>query len=64
LSGGDRLDRILEEGQEDMNITKTTVLQLYEAVWERRNSWREFFVWTFAFGAVVTVLSGVLYAGS
>ena len=44
-----------------MNITKTTVLQLYEAVWERQNSWRELFIWTFAFGAVVTVLSGVLY---
>ena len=43
-----------------MNITKTTVLQLYEPLWERQRSWREFIKWTFAFGAVVTVLSGVL----
>ena len=43
------------------NPDKTTVLQLYEALWERQEPWREFIKWTFVFGAVVTVLSGVLY---
>jgi hypothetical protein len=44
-----------------MNITKTTVLQLYEPLWERQKPWREFLKWTFAFCAVITVPSGVLY---
>jgi hypothetical protein len=47
-----------------MNLTKTTVLRLPEPLWERQQSWREFPKWIFAFGAVVTVLSGVLYISS
>ncbi len=47
-----------------MNITKTVVLGLSQPLWERQRSWREFLKWTFAFGVIVTVLSGVLYVSS
>ncbi len=47
-----------------MNITETLVLRVRRAFWERQRSWRELFKWIFAFAAIVTVLSGILYAGS
>ena len=58
------VERFLEEGQEVMNTSKRFILRSPVPVWERQKFWRKFFMWTFAFGAVVTVLSGLLYIGS
>jgi hypothetical protein len=47
-----------------MNIAKTSGLRLPKPRWERHKSYREFVKWIFAFGAIITVLSGLLYISS
>lgn len=47
-----------------MNITKTLVLRPPEPLSKRQKPWREFLKEIFAFGAIITVLSGVLYVSS